>query len=94
VDAYFMAFLYDGLGRTDEAFDELERAGAENSTNLFLMDVDPRLEGLRSHPRFTRLRNRIFRSIPAQRLSESKKNSVVISTYAPKDSTNRHRVAS
>jgi tetratricopeptide (TPR) repeat protein len=89
VDAYFMAFLLDGLGRTEDAFAELERAGAENSTNLFLMDVDPRMDGLRSHSRFGRLRNRFFRSVPAQRVSD-----FVISTYTAKDSTQRHRVAS
>jgi hypothetical protein len=98
VDAYFMAFLYDGLGRTEDAFGELERAGAENSTNLFMVDVDPRMDGLRAHPRFARLRNKIFRSLPAQRVSEfsseNKRESVVISTYTAKDSTQPHRVAS
>jgi serine/threonine-protein kinase len=86
VDAYFMAFLNDALGRTEDAFAELDRAGAEYSTNLFMMDVDPRMEGLRAHPRFARLRNKFFRSLPAQ--------SVVISTYTAKDSTQRHRAAS
>jgi len=94
VDSYFMAFVYDALGRRDEAFQELERAGAENSPHLFMMDVDPRMDGLRPDARFGRLRNRIFRSIPARRQAENPKENVVISTYRAKDSTQRHRVAS
>ena len=98
VDAYFFAFVYDALGRTGEAFRELERAGAENSTNLFMIDVDPRMAGLRANPRFMRLRNRIFRSCAGQRASnlrgESQSESVVISPYAAKDSALRHRAAS
>jgi hypothetical protein len=60
VDAYPVAFVYDALGRVEEAFSELERAVAEGSPSLFLLDVDPRMEGLRSHPRFARLRNKVF----------------------------------
>jgi len=94
VDAYFMAFLYEALDQTDRAFEELERAGAENSTNLFMMDVDPRMDGLRAHPRFTRMRNKFFRSFPAQKVSDFRNGNVVIPTYTPKDSTQRHRAAS
>jgi tetratricopeptide (TPR) repeat protein len=94
VDAYSMAFVHEALGNADQAFEELERAGAENSPNLFMMDVDPRIDGLRSHPRFTRLRNRIFRSLPLQRTPASHKASVVISKYTEKDSLPRHQVAS
>ena len=93
VDAYFMAFVYDALGRTGDAFDELERAVAEQSTSLFMMDVDPRLSGIRSDPRFTRLRNRLFPHT-ARKVSELKKESVVIPQYAAKDSAPRHRAAS
>jgi tetratricopeptide (TPR) repeat protein len=94
VDGYPMAFVYDALGRQDEAFRELERAGTEGSPNLFMMDVDPRMNGLRSNPCFTRLRNRIFRSLPVHRGPAAPRESVVISKYTAKDSTQRHRVAS
>jgi tetratricopeptide (TPR) repeat protein len=60
VDAYPMAFVYDSLGRKEDAFCELERAVTEGSPCLFMMDVDPRMEGLRSHPRFRRLRDDVF----------------------------------
>jgi tetratricopeptide (TPR) repeat protein len=94
VDGYPMAFVYDALGRHDEAFQALERAGVEGSPNLFMMDVDPRMDGLRSNPRFKQLRNRIFRSMPIHRAPAANRESVVISTYTAKDSTQRHRVAS
>lgn len=64
VDGYPMAFVYEALGRQEEAFRELDRAVAEGSPHLSMLDVDPRMDGLRAHPRFMRLRNRLFRSIP------------------------------
>jgi tetratricopeptide (TPR) repeat protein len=84
VDGYLMAFLYDALGRPEEALNELERAGLENSPLLFMMDVDPRMDGLRDNPRFARLRNGYFHVHVAH----------VISRYTATDSSPRHRVAS
>ena len=52
VDAYFQAQLLHALGRKDEAFLELERAAHENSAALFVLDVDPRMDPLRTDPRF------------------------------------------
>ena len=60
VDAYFQAQLLHALGRTDEAFLELERAAHENSAALFVLDVDPRMDPLRADPRFGTIRNRVF----------------------------------
>jgi tetratricopeptide (TPR) repeat protein len=94
VDAYFMSFLYGALGRTDRAFEELERAGAENSANLFLMDVDSRMDVLRTNPRFARMRNEFFRSLPTQNVSDFRSPRAVISTYTAKDPSQGHRVAS
>jgi tetratricopeptide (TPR) repeat protein len=58
VDAYFMALLYEALGRPDGAFRELERAVEENSATLFLLDVDPRMDPLRRDCRFAAIRDR------------------------------------
>ena len=44
VDAYHMAILRQALGQTDEAFEELERAGRENSAWLYSLYVDPKLD--------------------------------------------------
>ena len=60
VDAYFMALFFHALGQVDGAFRELERAVEENSATLFLMDVDTRMDPLRSDPRFGPLRDRAF----------------------------------
>jgi len=60
VDAYFQALLLHSLGRKDEAFRELERACEENSAALFVIDVDPRADPLRSDPRFGRIRDLVF----------------------------------
>jgi DNA-binding winged helix-turn-helix (wHTH) protein len=64
LDAYFMALLVDALGRRDDAFRELERALGESSATLFMLNVDPRSEGLRSDARFPALQQRVF-GVPA-----------------------------
>ncbi len=60
VDAYYMALLVDALGHRDAAFQELERAVEENSTMLYILDVDPKLDSLREDGRFLPLRERLF----------------------------------
>jgi tetratricopeptide (TPR) repeat protein len=62
VDAYYMALLLDALGNRDAAFQELERAAEENSTMLYILDVDPKLDSLREDSRFLPLRNSLFPS--------------------------------
>ena len=60
VDAYSMALLFEALGRRSDAFRELDRACEENSSPLFLLDVDPQMDPLRSDPRFQLIRTRVF----------------------------------
>ena len=60
VDAYFMAVFLDTIGQRDDAFVELERAVTENSSRLYAIDRDPKMDGLRSDVRFARLRERLF----------------------------------
>jgi DNA-binding winged helix-turn-helix (wHTH) protein/Flp pilus assembly protein TadD len=60
VDAYYMALLLDALGDRDQAFQELERAYNEKSVALSMLDVDPKMDGLRTDDRFALLRNKIF----------------------------------
>ena len=52
VDAYFLALLLHALGKTDEAFEELDRARDEDSYALLFVDVDPKADGLRKSPQF------------------------------------------
>ena len=62
VDAYYMAILLDALGERDQAFQELERAYHEKSAALFMLDVDPKLDALRTDSRFAILRDKIIAS--------------------------------
>jgi DNA-binding winged helix-turn-helix (wHTH) protein/Flp pilus assembly protein TadD len=61
VDACYMAWLRAALGQRDEAFQELVRAGSENSAWLHSMDVDPNMDEFRGDLRFQRLRDQVFR---------------------------------
>jgi DNA-binding winged helix-turn-helix (wHTH) protein len=65
VDAYQMALLYDALGRHEQAFQELERALEENSYTLLFLKVDPKADGLRRDPRFSRIENKVFPAVSA-----------------------------
>lgn len=58
VDAYYLAVLLTTLGAHEQAFKELERASDEHSSALHTIHVDPRMDPLRGHPRFERLRGR------------------------------------
>ncbi len=66
VDAYYVALLLDALGHRDDALSELERAVEENSATLYMLDVDPKLQPLRTDPRFQPLRNKLFGGKAAQ----------------------------
>jgi hypothetical protein len=53
-----MAVFRGALGQPREALAELERAHAENSASLYMLDIDPKLDALRAEPGFRRLRRR------------------------------------
>jgi TolB-like protein/tetratricopeptide (TPR) repeat protein len=52
VSPYSIALVYVGLGERDHALEWLERAYAERSPQLVVLKVEPRLDGIRSDPRF------------------------------------------
>ena len=52
VMAYWMVLIHAGLKQKDEAFRWLETAWQERSAMLAWVRVDPRLDCLRSDPRF------------------------------------------
>jgi tetratricopeptide (TPR) repeat protein len=60
VDGYYMALLYDALGDRDRAFKELERAVADNSGTVTILEADPKMDCLRCDPRFARLCDAVF----------------------------------
>jgi len=59
VDAYNIAFLYNGLGDDDHVIEWLERAYRERSPSLFGLRTDPWSDRLRSDPRFRDLLRRM-----------------------------------
>ena len=62
VSAHSFALIYAGLRETEEAFDWLEKAYRERSAALALSKTDPRLDFLRSDPRFQDLLDRMKRA--------------------------------
>ena len=59
VMAYWMALIYAGLKENDTAFRWLETAREERSPMLTFVKMDPRVDNLRSDPRFDDLMRRM-----------------------------------
>jgi len=59
VSAFDVATIYAGLGEKDKAFTWLDKAAAERSSFLIYSKWEPRLDPLRSDPRFERLLTRV-----------------------------------
>jgi serine/threonine-protein kinase len=53
VSPYSIALIYAGLGEKEMAFEWLDRASNERDESYIHLKVDPRLDDLRSDPRFT-----------------------------------------
>lgn len=60
VDAYYVAALLAALGKPKQAILELERALEESSATLSILDVDPKMDSLRSDPHFEHFRQRVM----------------------------------
>jgi DNA-binding winged helix-turn-helix (wHTH) protein/TolB-like protein/Tfp pilus assembly protein PilF len=56
---YNTAMLYNGLGKTDQAFTSLEKAFEAKDVRLILLKVDPKWDNLRSDPRFADIMKRM-----------------------------------
>jgi DNA-binding winged helix-turn-helix (wHTH) protein/TolB-like protein/Tfp pilus assembly protein PilF len=52
---YFLAMLYSELGEKDKAFEALRQAYETRDDRMVWIKLDPRLDGLRSDPRFDEL---------------------------------------
>jgi tetratricopeptide (TPR) repeat protein len=59
VSPFQKAVIYAGLGQTDRALSELEKAYNERSLSPVSLRWDPRLNGLRSEPRFRDFMRRV-----------------------------------
>jgi len=58
-DAYSIATLYAASGEVEKAMDLLERGYAQHDRSLLELKVDPRMDNLRSSPRFQALLRRM-----------------------------------
>ena len=56
---YDIALIYAGLGRSDRAFEILDRVYEKHNMNLLSILTDPRLGDLRSDPRYSKLMQRL-----------------------------------
>jgi len=56
---FYIALVYAGLGQKDRAFQWLERAYGERSGSVRYLRVEPRLEPLRTDPRFRALLTKV-----------------------------------
>jgi len=59
VQPYNIALIYAALGERDQAFEWLQRSTADGPSALGYLKVDPRLDSLRSDPRFQDLLRRL-----------------------------------
>ena len=57
------ALIYDGLGRTDEVFECLDKSAVDHCGRLAWALVDPRHKNVRSDARFQALTKRVFRGL-------------------------------
>jgi tetratricopeptide (TPR) repeat protein len=58
-DPYFIVTLYAASGQEEKAMDLLEQTYTQRDTKLLELKVDPRLDNLRSSPRFQALLRRM-----------------------------------
>jgi hypothetical protein len=63
------ALIYDGLGRTDEVFECLDKAAAHHCGRLAWALVDPRHKNVRSDARFQLITKRVFAVLQNRALS-------------------------
>jgi tetratricopeptide (TPR) repeat protein len=59
VSPYMIACVYTGLEQQDRAFEMLEKGYQERDSHLVDVSLDPRLDPLRSDPRYTDLLRRV-----------------------------------
>jgi adenylate cyclase len=82
--SYWIALVYAGLGEVEEALTWLEKAYEERSSWLVWIDVEPRFDRLRAHPRFVsllqRMRLRRVEGMETSRRSENRRLAAIMFT--------------
>jgi eukaryotic-like serine/threonine-protein kinase len=64
VSAFDIAMIHLGLGDTDRAFEWLHKAAEDHSEWFTYLNVDPRLDSIRSDPRFADLQKKLHLGSP------------------------------
>jgi hypothetical protein len=59
VSPYWRAVIHGGLGNTDQALAELERAFEERSWTMFMLRLEPAFEDLHGNTQFAGLMRRV-----------------------------------
>ena len=59
VPSYNVAMIYNGLGKREEALNQLEKAFKERDARIILLKIEPKWNDLRSEPRFQALLQRL-----------------------------------
>jgi len=59
VSPYYLAIIYEGLGRNEEAMDYLEKGFDDHSNGMVFLKVEPQLDALRINPRFIELQRKM-----------------------------------
>jgi hypothetical protein len=59
MDPMAIASAYIGMGNNDQAIASLEKAYAQHSNGLIVLNVDPAYDPLRGDPRFQNLLRRV-----------------------------------
>jgi TolB-like protein/tetratricopeptide (TPR) repeat protein/DNA-binding winged helix-turn-helix (wHTH) protein len=59
VSPFYVAVVYGGLGKQEEAMDWLDKAYDNRANGLIFLKVDPELDGLRTNPRFRALQHKL-----------------------------------
>jgi hypothetical protein len=73
VDAYYMAVFRQALGRTSDAWLELERSVDEYSGFVLALHVDPKMDAFRQDPRFAAINPVELPSRPSSRTAHAAK---------------------
>src|SRR5215813_2113735 len=65
ISPYHLALINCSLGRTESAIDQLEKAYEVNDAKVLWLGVDPELDALHGHPRFTALLRKLNHRLAA-----------------------------
>ena len=91
VDTCTLAPVYEALGETEEALRLLESSIEAGSPHLAFIDVDYRMDPLRTVPRFGKIRSHVFRDLARARKGRTRSTAAAVH-YNEKEHVERRQV--